>query len=101
MRKRLLDYIANCIAFAEHSQVEIVASETKSNVPTSSEQTSSLSYLPFLLTQIQNRTQLRHFHSQQAAHYSSLLAKEGRKTTTELSRLADESHLLPAYPMLV
>jgi hypothetical protein len=100
MRKRLLDCIADCIAFAEHPQVEIVASETKSNFSTPSEQTPSLSYLPFLLTQIQNCTQLRHFHSQQAAHYSSLLAKEGSKTTTELSRLADESHLLPAYPML-
>jgi len=100
MRKRLLDCTADCIAFTEHPPAEMAASETKINFPTPPEQTSSLSSLPFLLTQIQNRTQLRHFHSQQAAHYSSLMAKEGSKTTMELSRLADESHLLPAYPML-
>jgi hypothetical protein len=100
MRKSLLDCISDCIAFAEHSQAEVAASEVKSNFPTPSAQTPSLSYLPFILTQIQNPTQLRHFHRQQAAYYSNLMAKEGSKTTFELSRLADESHLLPSYPML-
>jgi hypothetical protein len=100
MRKRLLDCMANSAAFVGHPQAEIAASETKGSFPTPSEQTPSLSCLPFLLTQIQNRAQLRHFHSQQAAHYSSLMATEGSKTTIELLRLAEESHLLPTYPIL-
>jgi hypothetical protein len=100
LRKRWLDCIVDCIAFAEHPQAEMAASETKCDSPSPSEQRPSLSYLPFLLTQIRNRTQLRQFHSQQAAHYSSLMAKECSKTTIELLRLADESHLLTAYPML-
>lgn len=100
VRKRMLDLISDCTIVTEQPQPEVQASKTKSNSPAPSSQTPSLSYLPFILTQIHHPTQLRQFHRQQTTHLSSLMNKERSKTTFELSRLADESHLLPEYPML-
>jgi hypothetical protein len=56
--------------------------------------------LPFIKTHFQNPTQAHKFHTLHSTHLNNLLNIEQTKTNTELSRLADESHLLLAYPIL-
>lgn len=56
--------------------------------------------LPFILSQIHQPTQRHRFYCHQTSYLSAVIDKEYGKTTSELRRLADESHLLPAYPVL-
>lgn len=100
LRTRMLELIGDLTTSIQHSEPEEVVHGANIMPRTTPYQPPTPSVLPFILTQIHNPTQIHRFYRQEKTHLASLINKEHSKTTSELSRLADESHLLPTYPML-
>ena len=101
LRRRIIDLLAAISRANQRPSPRKLAPESKSVRPDQPSQSPGSSLLPFILTHIQRPTQVHHFCRQQSTHLTILSDKERRKISTELSRLADESHLLPSYPILV
>jgi hypothetical protein len=100
MRKRMIGMAAKIATTNQQPPAEISAPESKSVLLDSPIQSPVTSLLPFILKQIHHPKQNHQFHRQQTSHITILTNKERNKTITEISRLADESHLLPTYPTL-
>lgn len=100
MRQRILDLVSSFTTALQNRPPEAKGSGTNINTSSPATQSPTPSIFPFLTSQIRYPTQLRQFHRQQTAYFNKLIDKERSTTTSELSRLADESHLLPTYPML-
>lgn len=100
LRQRMLDLMSDLATSAQHLTARVQKGEAQSDAPILFSQPQAQPVLPFLQTQIWYPTQVYRFQRQQNIHLTSLVNTERSKTTTELSRLADESHLLLSYPML-
>ncbi|KAF7509486.1 hypothetical protein GJ744_007886 [Endocarpon pusillum] len=100
MRRRILDLISDITKSTQRPPPEAQRSDIQQDSPNQPAQPPTPSQLPFIRTQIQHPTQLHQFHRQQSTYLANLVKQEHNKTTSELSRLADESHILPTYPML-
>jgi hypothetical protein len=99
-RRRMLDLISSLTTALQNRPPEAQGSGTNTDAPGLANRSPTPSVLRFITSQIRCPTQLHQFHRQQTAYLTKLIDKERSKTTSELSRLADESHLLPTYPML-
>ena len=100
IRRTMLALMSDLVTSTKQPPSEVEASGSKRNSPIPSTQTPSPSYLPFILTQIDHPTKVHQLHRQQTTYLATLIKKERSKAAAELSCLAEESHLLPAYPML-
>ncbi len=100
MRRRMLGLVSDLTDSTQRQPPEAQGPGVEQDPPTQSAQLPNPRHLPFIRTQIQHPTQLHQFQRQQSTHLANLVKKEHNRTTLELCRLADESHLLPTYPML-
>lgn len=99
IRKKIIHLAATITTTHQQSHSRESVPPSQSVLPNPSFQSPATSLLPFILRQIRDPKQIHQFHRQQTAYITILSEKERHKTITELSRLADESHLLPAYSM--
>jgi hypothetical protein len=100
-RKRMLELTSSITRFTqqlasikEPPKLEKIPPVSYSQQPTNS------SILPFIVTQIHYPRQVHQMQRHRANHLTALIASECNRTNAELSRLADESHLIPTYPLL-
>ncbi len=72
----------------------------KDEVQTRTVHSAVCSVLPYLSANLLFPLNLQKWTAQQKSHIGTSLSKEQEATIQVLDRLADESHLLPAYPLL-
>jgi hypothetical protein len=99
-RGRMLELISDLNTYNQRPPRETQASEAKIRTLAPSFPPTCPSFLPFVQNQIGRTRKLYQCHRRQVDHLTGLISEEHSKTTSELARLADESHLLPSYPML-
>lgn len=97
LRKEMLGLLSG-LAKANQCHVrDVKPVQSQSKPSIQSFQSKNPSLLSSILSQIHRPTQLYRFYTQQNTHLAALTDKQRKTTISELSRLADESHLLPAY----
>ena len=103
-RKRLLDIAANVLSDpgpADNNPTrEAIAVETRARASAPVSALSKISPLPFISEQLMPLLQSQRANASQESHTTKVLNTEKANALESLDRLADESHLLPAYPIM-